>query len=77
MTSYQFQLVAFRGTLNIDAVFGAISNVATGTTTGTLPPPPPARRLAQRTRRAVFRHRLGLLGFVGQRMEWIGRLHRQ
>jgi hypothetical protein len=32
-TSYQFQLVAFRGTLNVDAVFGALSNVASGTTT--------------------------------------------
>jgi uncharacterized protein YjdB len=31
-TSYQFQLVAFRGTLNVDAVFGALSNVASGTT---------------------------------------------
>ena len=34
--SYQFQLVAFRGTLNQNAVFGALSNVASGTTpTGT------------------------------------------
>jgi hypothetical protein len=31
-TTYQFQLVAFRGTLNVDAVFGELSNVATGTT---------------------------------------------
>src|SRR5207245_4953885 len=31
-TGYQFQLVAFRGTLNVDAVFGALSNVASGTT---------------------------------------------
>ena len=31
-TSYQFQLIAFRGTLNVDAVFGALSNVASGTT---------------------------------------------
>ena len=31
-TSYQFQLVAFRGTLNVDAVFGAFSNIASGTT---------------------------------------------
>jgi uncharacterized protein YjdB len=29
-TSYQFQVVAFRGTLNQNAVFGALSNVATG-----------------------------------------------
>lgn len=31
-TSYQFQVVAFRGTLNQNAVFGALSNVATGAT---------------------------------------------
>ena len=31
-TSYQFQAVAFRGTLNQNAVFGALSNVATGAT---------------------------------------------
>ena len=31
-TSYQFQLVAFRGSLNVDAVFGARSNVVGGTT---------------------------------------------
>ena len=33
-TGYQFQLVAFRGTLNVNAVFGGFSNVAGGTTTG-------------------------------------------
>jgi Bacterial Ig-like domain (group 2) len=32
-TGYQFELVAFRGTLNVNAVFGALSNVASGTTT--------------------------------------------
>ncbi len=32
-TAYQFELVSFRGTLNLNAVFGAISNVASGTTT--------------------------------------------
>ena len=32
-TSYQFQLVAYRGTLNVDAVFGSLSNVASATTT--------------------------------------------
>src|SRR2546428_7839658 len=32
-TAYQLQLVAFRGTLNVNAVFGALSNVAAGTTT--------------------------------------------
>ncbi|HEX4632916.1 MAG TPA: Ig-like domain-containing protein [Gemmatimonadales bacterium] len=31
-TSYQFQVVAFRGTLNQNAVFGALSNVATAAT---------------------------------------------
>lgn len=31
-TSYQFAIVAFRGTLNQNAVFGALSNVATGLT---------------------------------------------
>ena len=31
-TSYQFEVVAFRGTLNQNAVFGALSNVATGLT---------------------------------------------
>src|SRR5438128_1138672 len=40
-TSYQFQMVAFRGTLNVNAVFGALSNAASGTTSGALPPPPP------------------------------------
>jgi uncharacterized protein YjdB len=30
--SYQFQMVGFRGTLNVDAVFGSLSNVASGTT---------------------------------------------
>jgi Big-like domain-containing protein/fibronectin type III domain protein len=32
-TGYEFQLVAFRGTLNVDAVFGGYSNVVSGTTT--------------------------------------------
>jgi hypothetical protein len=31
-TAYQFQLVAFRGTLNVDAVFGGLSNVVSATT---------------------------------------------
>jgi uncharacterized protein YjdB len=31
-TKYQFQVVAYRGTPNVNAVFGALSNVATGTT---------------------------------------------
>jgi Bacterial Ig-like domain (group 2)/Fibronectin type III domain len=33
-TTYSFELVAFRGTLTMNAVFGGLSNVATGTTTG-------------------------------------------
>ncbi len=37
-TSYQFQMVAFRGTLNVDAVFGGISNIASGTTTASTAP---------------------------------------
>ena len=32
-TTYSFELVAYRGTLNVNAVFGALSNVATGVTT--------------------------------------------
>jgi hypothetical protein len=42
-TNYQFQLVAFRGTLNQNAVYGALSNVVSATTksSGSPPPPPP------------------------------------
>ncbi|PYO38354.1 MAG: hypothetical protein DMD29_13645 [Gemmatimonadetes bacterium] len=36
--AYQFQLVAFRGTLNVNAVFGGLSNVASGTTTASTAP---------------------------------------
>jgi uncharacterized protein YjdB len=36
--AYQFQLVAFRGRLNLDAVFGALSNVASGTTSNSTAP---------------------------------------
>jgi len=39
-TTYSFELVAYRGTLKVDAVFGALSNVATGTAAVTPPPPP-------------------------------------
>ena len=39
-TRYDFQLVAFRGTLNFDAVFGALSIVVSATTTGPAAPPP-------------------------------------
>src|SRR5207248_7294352 len=40
-TNYGFQLVAFRGTLNVAAVFGGLSNVATATTSASRSPPPP------------------------------------
>src|SRR3989454_2620067 len=36
-----FELVAFRGTLNVNAVFGDLPNVATGTTQAAGDPPPP------------------------------------
>jgi hypothetical protein len=38
-TGYQFQLTAFRGTLNLDAVFGGLSNVANATTESSSAPP--------------------------------------
>jgi len=37
-TAYQFQIVAFRGTLTVNAVFGALSNLASGTTTASTAP---------------------------------------
>ena len=37
-TAYQLQLVAFRGTLNVNAVFGALSNLASGTTAASTAP---------------------------------------
>jgi len=47
-TAYSFQVVAFTGTLNSNAVFGNVSNVTTATTVATppvvpppAPPPPP------------------------------------
>ena len=36
-TAYQFQLVAFRGTLALNAVFGGLSNIVGATTTGSVP----------------------------------------
>ncbi|HJP86567.1 MAG TPA: Ig-like domain-containing protein [Gemmatimonadaceae bacterium] len=42
-TRYDFQVIAFRGTLNQNAVFGSLSNIATATTTASssqTPPPP-------------------------------------
>jgi len=41
-TAYNFQLIAFRGTLNSDAVFGGKSNVVSASTPA-LPPPPPGQ----------------------------------
>lgn len=41
-TSYNFQLAAFRGTLNADATFGDPSNVATASTAAPPSPPPPS-----------------------------------
>jgi len=43
-TSYQFQLVPYRGTLGSTAVFGPLSNIANGTT-GSAPPPGSGRYL--------------------------------
>ncbi len=43
-TAYQFELVAFRGTLDVDAVFGGLSNIASGTTS-----PKPAAPVASVT----------------------------
>ncbi len=40
--AYQFQLVAFRGTLNVNAVFGVLSNVASATTAAATAPAPVA-----------------------------------
>ena len=40
-TTYTFQLAAFRGTLKVDAVFGPLSNIATGTTATRLVPVTP------------------------------------
>jgi uncharacterized protein YjdB len=37
-TTYSFELVAFRGTLKVDAVFGGVSNIATGTTAASTAP---------------------------------------
>src|SRR5437870_8691877 len=48
-TGYQFQLIPFRGTLNMGtAVFGSVSNVASGTTAA-LDPPPVASSVASVT----------------------------
>jgi hypothetical protein len=38
-TAYQAQIIAYRGTLNVDAVFGQVSNVASGSTTAPAPLP--------------------------------------
>jgi hypothetical protein len=39
-TNYDFQLVAFRGTMNLNAVYGSLSNIVSATTTASAPPPP-------------------------------------
>jgi uncharacterized protein YjdB len=39
-TTYNFQVVAFRGNMNGNAVFGELSNVAATSTLSTTPPPP-------------------------------------
>jgi uncharacterized protein YjdB len=39
-TNYGFQLIAFRGTMNLNAVYGPVSNIVSATTTATAPPPP-------------------------------------
>src|SRR6267142_384302 len=39
VTSYQFQLVSYRGVLNVSAMFGGLSNVVSATTTMLGPPP--------------------------------------
>jgi len=38
-TNYNFQLIAFRGTLNLNAVFGSLSNMVSATTTASAPVP--------------------------------------
>jgi uncharacterized protein YjdB len=38
-TAYNFQIVAFRGTLNVNAVFGPLANPLTASTIATAPPP--------------------------------------
>jgi len=40
-TNYGFQLVAFRGTMNLNAVYGLLSNIVSATTTASGPPPVP------------------------------------
>ena len=39
-TNYNFQLIAFRGTMNQGAIYGSLSNIASATTTGSVAPPP-------------------------------------
>src|SRR2546427_10191402 len=53
--AYQFQLVAFRGTLNVNAVFGGLSNTAAGST---LADPPVAPVAAVKIGRASCRERV-------------------
>jgi uncharacterized protein YjdB len=39
-TNYDFELVPYRGTLNLNAVFGSLSNIVSAATTASAPPPP-------------------------------------
>lgn len=57
-TPYQFQLVPFRGTLDSDAVFGPLSNIASGETGGS--PPAPTDRITLQS--DGFTRADGLLG---------------
>lgn len=57
-TPYQFQLVPFRGTLGSNAVFGPLSNIASGTTGGS--PPAPTDRITYQS--DGFGRADGLLG---------------
>lgn len=41
-TEYQFEIVAYRGTLNVDAIFGPLSNIVSGATLGAVVLPPPS-----------------------------------
>src|ERR1035437_6975966 len=41
-TAYQFQLVSFRGTLNLNAIFGGLSNVASGMMSAVISSPTPS-----------------------------------
>ncbi len=48
-TDYQFELIPFRGTMNVDAVFGPLSNVAGAKTSAAVDVMPPAKPRNLRT----------------------------